>query len=151
MQGRRAQLSGSGHASGSIANLCWHKVRCLQGGCRATKHVLLQVRWPQGHQTCAGTYKIQSHFFGGAKIRFWIPGQTPNDNQPSVLPSYRCSHWTSQLLHVNRPSQPGGPKWPADIYKWQACRGSNYGYHWEGGRRRQEGGIERKRESERRQ
>ena len=55
------------------------------GASRASKPVLVQVLWHQGQQTCAGAHGIQRRFFGEGKIRFWIPGQTLNDLQSSVL------------------------------------------------------------------
>ena len=62
------------------AKLCWHMVRWLQDGCRASKPMMGQVLRYQGQQTCVGVHGIQRRFFGEAKRRFWIPGQTLNDN-----------------------------------------------------------------------
>ena len=53
-----------------LAQLCWHKVRCLQGGSRASKPVLVQARWHQGQQTCVGAYKLQSRFLFDVKMGF---------------------------------------------------------------------------------
>ena len=55
------------------------------GASRASKPLLVQVAWHQGQQTCVGAHGIQSRFFGDAKIGLWIPGQTLNDLQSSVL------------------------------------------------------------------
>ena len=44
-----------------------------------------QAPWQQGQQTCVGAHGIQRRFFGEGKMRFWIPGQTLNDLQSSVL------------------------------------------------------------------
>ena len=55
----------------------WHSAR--------DKWQMVQIRWHQGHQPCAGAYKFQSRSFGDGKTRFWIPGQTLNDLQSSVL------------------------------------------------------------------
>ena len=62
---------------------CMHQHR--YGASRASKPVMVQVLWQQGQQACVGAQGIQSRFFAYGKIRFWIPGQTLNDLQSSVL------------------------------------------------------------------
>ena len=56
--------------SPGLATMCWHKVGRLQGGCRASKPVLVKVRWHQGQETCAGAYKRQGICFLECKRRF---------------------------------------------------------------------------------
>ena len=63
-----------------------------------------QALWHQGHQTCAGAHGIQSRCFGKGKTRFWVPGQTLNDLQSSVLLSAIATSDMRTLTSADRTS-----------------------------------------------